>query len=223
MSHALEIIFCSYATIFPFISVTAQAAGNRICLTGEQIEKILHGCTINCRAAQKELYANYYGYTMSIALRYSSSYDSAVEMINDAFLKIFREVKNFEPRYGNTVASFTAWVKQIMIYSCIDHIRKYNKKEIMTSIDSEQVMLADECETAEEMLQRKEIIKCIQKLSPGYKAVFNLFVIEGFSHAEIAKKLDISEGASKSNLHKAKQNLQHLLEKSNLINYSIAS
>ena len=89
----------------------------------------------------------------------------------------------------------------------------------MATVDANNLTLADERETAEQMLQHKEIIKCIQQLSPIYKAVFNLHVIEGFSHAEIAEKLNISEGTSKSNLFKARQNLQQLLQKSNIISY----
>ena len=192
---------------------------NLVQLTNEQIEIILNGCRLNQRGAQKELYTKYYGYAMSIALRYSSSYDNAVEMTNDAFLKIYRDLKNFVPRYDNTVISFMAWFKKVVINACIDHIRKYNKKEMMANVDPEQVVIADERETAEQMLQHKEIIKCIQQLAPAYKAVFNLYVIEGFSHAEIAEKLNISEGTSKSNLYKARQNMQQLLKKSNIISY----
>jgi RNA polymerase sigma factor (sigma-70 family) len=140
-------------------------------------------------------------------------------MTNDAFLRIYMSLKNFVPRYDNTVTSFMAWLKKVVVNTCIDHIRKYNKKEMMASVDPEQVEIADERETAEQMLQRKEIIKCIQQLPPAYKAVFNLYVIEGFSHAEIADKLNISEGASKSNLHKARQNLQQLLRKRNILSY----
>ncbi len=156
---------------------------------------------------------------MAIALRYASNYDNAVEMTNDAFLKIFRDLKNFVPRFESTANSFTGWLKKVVINSCIDHIRMYNKKEMMAGVDLEHVILADERETAEQMLQHKEIIKSIQKLSPAYKAVFNLYVIEGFSHAEIADRLNISEGTSKSNLSKARQNLQQLLRKSNIISY----
>ena len=220
MSQIMELIFCyPYATIFHLATLIHPEQPNRVHFTNEQIEIILNGCRLNQRGAQKELYRKYYGYAMSIALRYASNYDNAVEMVNDAFLKIYRDLKNFVPRYDNTVASFTAWLKQVVICACIDHIRKYNKKEMMTSVDPEQVVVADERETAEQMLQHKEIIKCIQQLSPAYKAVFNLYVIEGFSHAEIADKLNISENTSKSNLHKARQNLQQLVKKSNIISY----
>jgi RNA polymerase sigma factor (sigma-70 family) len=188
-------------------------------IVNKPIETILNGCRINQRLAQKELYRRYYRYVMSIAMRYTSCYDNAVEMANDAFLKIYMSLKNFEPRYDNTIISFTAWLKKIVIYTCIDHRRKYNKKERMAGVHSDITSLTDESETAEQMLQHKDIIKCIRQLSPAYKQVFNLYVIEGFSHAEIAGKLNVSEGTSKSNLFKAKQNLQKILKESNIINY----
>jgi len=192
---------------------------NEVHLTSEQIKVILEGCKRGQRDAQKKLYRIYYSYAMAIALRYSSNYDNAVEMTNDGFLKVYRDLKNFVPRYDKTVAAFMGWFKKIVVNACIDHIRKYNRKEMMATVDANNLTLADERETAEQMLQHKEIIKCIQQLSPIYKAVFNLHVIEGFSHAEIAEKLNISEGTSKSNLFKARQNLQQLLQKSNIISY----
>jgi len=188
-------------------------------ITNETIETILNGCRINQRLAQKELYRRYYRYVMSIAMRYTSCYDNAVEITNDVFLKIYMSLKNFEPRYDNIISSFTAWLKKIAIYTCIDHRRKYYKKERMANILSDMAALTDESETAEQMLQHKEIIKCIRQLSPVYKEVFNLHVIEGFSHAEIAGKLNVSEGTSKSNLFKAKQNLKNILRKNNILSY----
>lgn len=185
----------------------------------EQLKRILHGCRLNERAAQKELYCSYYGYAMSIALRYSSSYDNAVEMTNDAFFKIYKDLKNFTPQNDNTTTSFKAWLKKVVVNASIDHIRKYHKKEMMATAEIETISIADYRETGEDILQYKEIIKCIQQLSPAYRTVFNLYVLEGFSHPEIAERLKISEGSSKSNLFKARQNLQQLLKKNNAVNY----
>jgi len=194
---------------------------NTVRLTNEQLERILNGCMLNQRAAQKEIYCIYYSYIMSIALRYSSSYDNTIEMINDTFLKVYRGLKNFTPRYNNTIASFTAWLKKIAVNACIDHVIKYNKKDVLSiGVSYEQMQLTDEHETAEQMMQHKEIIQCIQQLTPAYKTVFNLYVIEGFSHAEIAFKLNISEGTSKSNLFKARENLKQLLKRDNIMSYA---
>jgi RNA polymerase sigma factor (sigma-70 family) len=189
-------------------------------LTNEQMEILLRNCMLNQSAAQKEIYCIYYSYIMSIALRYSS-YDNAIEMTNDAFLKVYNGLKSFTPRYNNTIASFTAWLKRIVANACIDYVTKYNKREGLTAgIHYEQMQLADEHETAEQTMQHKEIIKCIHQLAPAYKKVFNLYVLEGFSHAEIAYKLNISTGTSKSNLFKARENLKQLLRRNGITNYA---
>ena len=196
-----------------------NSAHKKIPLSNEQLSVLLNACLLNEPSAQKEIYHIYYGYTMSIAMRYSSSYDSAVEITNDAFLKIYKGLKFFTPRYNNIVASFTAWFRKVVVNACIDYLGKYNRKRLFfTEIDVRHVTLSDEQETAEQMLQHKEIIKCIQQLSPAYKTVFNLYVIEGFSHTEIAYKLHISEGTSKSNLFKAKENLRQLLKRNGSMN-----
>jgi RNA polymerase sigma-70 factor, ECF subfamily len=190
-------------------------------LTNEQLEILLRNCVLNQRAAQKEIYCIYYSYIMSIALRYSSSYDNAIEMTNDAFLKVYNGLKNFTPRYNNIIASFTAWLKRVVTNACIDYVTKYNKKEVLTAgVNHEQMQLADEHETAEQIMQHKEIIRCIEQLTPAYKKVFSLYVIEGFSHTEIAYKLNISKGTSKSNLFKAKENLKQLLKRNNIMSYA---
>jgi RNA polymerase sigma factor (sigma-70 family) len=190
-------------------------------LTDEQLEILLHNCMLNQRAAQKEIYCIYCGYIMSIVLRYSPGYDNAIEIANDAFLKVYKGLKNFTPRYNNIVASFTAWVKKITVNVCIDYAAKHNKKEVLTTgINYEQMLLAAEQATVEQHLQYKEIIKCIHQLTPAYKTVFNLYVIEGFSHAEIACKLSISEGTSKSNLSKARENLKQLLRRRDIMSYA---
>ncbi|MEP7239170.1 MAG: sigma-70 family RNA polymerase sigma factor, partial [Ferruginibacter sp.] len=183
----------------------------------KKIELILNGCRLNQRAAQKELYYSYYSFAMSIALRYSASYDNSVEMVNDAFLRVYRDLKNYVPLFDTTAGSFVAWLKNLVVNACIDYNRKYSKKEIMAGVDIEKGALADERENDEQMSEHKLIIKSIQKLPPAYKLVYNLYVIEGFSHVEIADKLNISEVTSKSNLFKARQMLMQLLKEHNIV------
>jgi hypothetical protein len=103
-------------------------------LSNKQIEIILNGCRLNQRSAQKKLYRNYYSYAMSLALPYSSGYDNAVEIINQAFLKIYRDLKNVVPRYEDTVTSFSKSLKKAVINTGIDHIAKYNQKEMMANV-----------------------------------------------------------------------------------------
>jgi RNA polymerase sigma factor (sigma-70 family) len=184
--------------------------------------EILKGCKLNDRKSQKQVYSIFYGYAMSVALRYSNSYDNAIEMVNDGFLKVFRDLKNFVPQFESVEASFRAWLRRIVVNSCIDHIRKYHKKEISSVSLIDDITIVDDKENGIEMLQYKEILKCIQQLSPAYKTVFNLFVLDGFSHEEIAKKLKISVSTSKSNLFKARHNLQVLVKKNNVVEYERA-
>lgn len=175
-------------------------------------------CAKNDRHAQKLLYQHYFSIAMNIALRYSSNYDNAVEMVNDGFLKIFNDLKNFTPVSQNILLSFHGWLKRIMINACIDHIRKYRKKELMVSVALDYEQENNFIEEMNNQFLYKDIIACIQKLPPAYKMVFNLFVIEGYSHKEIASFMDITEGTSKSNLFKAREYLRNLLQKINIEN-----
>jgi RNA polymerase sigma factor (sigma-70 family) len=186
--------------------------------TSEQLSLVLNRCRMNERGAQKELYCNYYGFAMSITLQYSSCYDAAVDRANDSFLKVFKALKNFDPVYDRSSIIFIAWFRKILTNTCLDHIRS-NRKELIADVKIEDVSISHQGETAEDWLQHKDLVKCIQQLSPAYKAAINLYVIEGYSHAEIAERFHITEGASKSNLFKAKRRLQVLLKTHNAINH----
>jgi RNA polymerase sigma-70 factor (ECF subfamily) len=107
--------------------------------------------------------------------------------------------------------SFKGWLRKIIVYTAIDHNRKYHKYEMTTSYDEKVTETAYIEESALDKISYDEIIKAIRKLSPAYRTILNLFIIEGFSHKEIAEKLGISTGTSKSNLSKAKVQLQKIL------------
>jgi len=141
------------------------------------------------------------------------------EIVNEGFVKLFKNVHQFdETRQEDTLLSLKGWFKRILINTCIDHYRKSNSSvngHVLTNHESETI--ADQGETGIDMLSYKEIIEAIRLLSPAYRAVFNLFVIEGLSHEEISQTLGISVGASKSNLSKARDNLRKLLQNKNII------
>jgi len=170
------------------------------------------GCVKNNRDSQKTIYSSFYGYAMSICDRYSGTNDDAVEILNDGFLKIFKEIHKYQPAYADTVASFKGWVRKIMVYTAIDHYRKI-KKHLNGHVDPVTLQVASSQETALDRLSYQEILIAVQKLSPAYRTVFNLFVMEGMSHDEISNKLGIAEGTSKSNLAKARMHLQKILLK----------
>ena len=161
------------------------------------------------------IYSSFYGYAMAICDRYTNSQEDAVEILNDGFLKIFREIHHYKPAYADVVSSFKGWLRKIMVYTAIDHFRKNHKHKMVTDLDNVVYQLPSVSEDAVEKLTHEEIIRAIQDLSPAYRTVFNLFVIEGLSHDEIAAKLDISSGTSKSNLSKARKQLQKILFKQN--------
>lgn len=150
---------------------------------------------------------------MAICDRYTGKQEDALEILNDGFLKIFREIHHFSPAYADVISSFKGWLRKIMIYTAIDHFRKHHKHQMVAQLDDVVYQLPAVGDTALEKMSYEEIIRAIQQLSPAYRTVFNLFVIEGLSHEEIAEQLDISSGTSKSNLFKARMQLQKILFK----------
>jgi RNA polymerase sigma-70 factor (ECF subfamily) len=149
---------------------------------------------------------------MKICYRYTNSNEESEEIVNEGFVKLFKNIYQFdETRQDNTLLSLKGWFKRILVNTCIDHYRKVNASVNGHVLSHESELIADHGETGIDVLSYKEIIEAIRLLSPGYRAVFNLFVIEGLSHEEISKKLGISVGASKSNLSKARDNLRKLL------------
>lgn len=159
------------------------------------------------RQSQKELYEMFYAYGMSITLRYADSREQGATILNDAFLKVFDNIRKYD-----SGRAFKPWLRQIIINTAIDHYHKFNKiPEKLASQITDNDVARDETITSG--ISYQEIISMVQLLTPAYRTVFNLYVIEGFTHEEIAGMLDISVGTSKSNLSKAKRNLRALLEK----------
>ena len=142
---------------------------------------------------------------MSIAMRYCHNRDSAMEITNDAFLKIFQNIKNFD-----TSQPFRPWLRKIVVFTAIDEYRKNKKhKEHVT----ENILYINESVNPDifSQLAEEDIMDCVQKLPHSYRTVFVLYAVEGYKHNEIADMLQISEGTSKSNLSAARGKLMHLL------------
>jgi RNA polymerase sigma-70 factor (ECF subfamily) len=186
-------------------------------LSADELTYHVEACALNKRGSQKIIYNSFYGYAMAICDRYANKQEDAVEILNDGFLKVFREIHHYRPAYSDVVSSFKGWLRKIMVYTAIDHFRKNHKHQLVTQLDTVVYQVATISEDAVEKLSYEEIIRGIQELSPGYRTVFNLFVIEGLSHEEIAQQLGISVGTSKSNLSKARRQLQKILFKQNQI------
>lgn len=183
--------------------------------SGHQLTNIIDGCVKTTRESQKELYTIYFGFSMAICMRYCQSKDDAIEIVNDGFLKVFNTIKHFTPKFESVEASLMSWIKKIMVYTAIDHYRKYNKFNSNVEIDHIHNDLNDTSETSIDKMAFKEIIELVQRLSPTYRTVFNLYVLDGYKHEEIAKELNISIGTSKSNLAKARANIKNMIKATN--------
>lgn len=184
-------------------------------LSADELTHHVEACALNNRESQKVIYSSFYGYAMAICDRYVSTQDDAIEILNDGFLKIFREIHHYKPAYADVISSFKGWLRKIMVYTAIDHFRKYHKHQLVASLNEVVYHVPTASDDAINKLSYDEIIRAVQDLSPGYRTVFNLFVIEGLSHEEIAGHLGISTGTSKSNLSKARKQLQKILFKQN--------
>ena len=186
-------------------------------ISAEELSTVIRSCILNDRKSQKKLYNSFYSYGMAICDRYTRTKDDAIEIYNDSFLKIFRELHRYSPSYADEVNSFKGWIRKIMIYTAIDHNRKYFKHDFTAELDKSIIYLQADEENAYDMISHDEIIRAIRELSPAYRTAVNLFIIDGFSHEEIANHLGIAIGTSKSNLSKARQQLQKILKKDNQI------
>ncbi|MBU2916150.1 MULTISPECIES: RNA polymerase sigma factor [Reichenbachiella] len=170
---------------------------------GELVKK----CKDHDASAQKELYDKYMDQMYRISLRYLANEAEAEDAVTEGFLKIFSKVGSFEYRGKG---SLTGWMKRIIVNESLMVLRK--RKHLLVDIHETDHKLRS-IDGVESNLQEEDIINEIKKLPKGYRTVFNLYAIEGFSHREIGEKLGISENTSKSQLSKARASLAKSLVK----------
>jgi RNA polymerase sigma-70 factor (ECF subfamily) len=145
--------------------------------------------------------------------RYIYHYDKAVDVVNDGFVKVFRNFEKFQFRdIENLEMVLMGWMRMIMINTAIDQLRKHNFLPEIGDISESTWAQEDKSQSSDQVLLYKELVKQIKKLPPSYRTVFNLYVIDGLTHQEIANLLGISVGTSKSNLSKARVILQKIVK-----------
>lgn len=176
------------------------------------LQELLEGCLKRNRRSQELLYKEYYGYAMGICLRYTRSRDEAKEILNEGFFKVFTRLDTFDQ-----TRPFKTWLARVMINTALDHYRHDVSRETLESSEAAEQVAVEETVTGK--LSHQELIYLIQQLTPSYRLVFSLYVIDGYSHEEIAEKLKISTGASKSNLSRAREKLREMLSKINIDDY----
>ncbi len=172
--------------------------------TETDFNQIIQGCCKRDRSSQNALYRLFYPYGMSICIRYVDSEAEAISVVNDGFLKVFRNIKKF-----NLEQPFKPWFRKIVVNTAINHVKKQKKFKMEISMEE-----AKNIPAGEDILSHigyKELMAMVQSLSASYRTVFNMYVIDGFKHLEIAEKLGISVSTSKSNLTRARAKLQELV------------
>lgn len=167
----------------------------------------IQACIAKERWAQKQLYESYYGLLMGICLRYANHSEDALDILHEGFIKIFRNIAKYQPG-----TSLTAWMRRIMVNTAIDYYRKESRRRTEDLSQAYHISAKDPGPVSQMTVE--EIMGCIRQLSPAYRSVFNLYVIEGFAHKEIANQLGITESTSRSNLVKARIKLRELLNRS---------
>lgn len=150
---------------------------------------------------QEELYKRFAPKMYAVCMRYANNADDAQDLLQEGFIKVYRNLEKFRAE-----GSFEGWVRRVFVNTSIEHFRRKNTLYSIT--EKEENVIEDSDITALDNLAEKDIIALVQELSPGYRTVFNMYVIEGYSHKEIGKILGISEGTSKSQLARAKAILQ---------------
>ncbi len=167
---------------------------------------LIQKCIAGNRRAQNRLYEMAFPYAMSVAMRYGADRDDSLEIVNEAFFKMFNYLKSYDPSFA-----FTTWLRRIVVNTAIDHFNLRQRVIADTDfLDDEHALELDINDTLDR-LHAEELLRLIQQLSPAYRLVFSLFAIDGYSHKEIAAQLGITEGASKSNYHKARLKLQQAI------------
>ena len=166
---------------------------------------LIAGCINGDRQMQELLYHKFSPKMYSVCLRYSGNQEDARDLLQEGFIKIFKNLSKYR---GD--GSFEGWIRRIFVNTSIEHFRK--KVHIQNVNETQEALIEDKEWNVLDNLAEKDIMQMIQELSPGYKAVFNMHVIEGYSHKEIAEILGINEGTSKSQLARAKTVLKKMVE-----------
>jgi len=166
---------------------------------------LIQGCIAGDRRFQEHLYKKFAAKMFAICLRYSNKAEDAQDILQDGFVKVFKNLNRYR---GD--GSFEGWVRRIFVNTAIEHYRRNTNLYPVT--ESHENALETKELSALDSLSMKDLMNIIQQLSPGYRTVFNLYAVEGYSHKEIADMLGISEGTSKSQLARARGVLQQLIE-----------
>lgn len=165
-------------------------------------KQLIEGCRKGERLAQKELYDTYSRKMMGVCLRYVNDRETARDLLQDGFVKVFTSMDSY-----TGLGSFEGWLRKIFVNCALEYLRKSDVLREAVDLDNSAELVNPDSSVISEM-SAAELMKLVQQLPAGFRAVFNLFAIEGYSHKEIGEMLDITESTSRSQFTRAKQLLQ---------------
>lgn len=172
------------------------------------LETNLQDCLRGDRLAQKQFFERYKGKMFALCLRYANSREDAEDILQEGFVKVFRDLHQY-----TGAGNLEGWVRKVFVNTALQYLQNQKKQMATSGLEGHEP--ADESEPfMTDEAPAKNMIRILQQLPPGFRTVFNLYVLEGYSHPEIAEILDISIGTSKSQLLRAKAHFRKLLESS---------
>ena len=174
-------------------------------------KQFVRGCIANDVVSQKQLYDYYSKKMMGVCLRYSNNYPEAQDILQEGFIKIFNKIHTF-----SGTGSLEGWIRKIMVNTALENYRKPNALRLSRDIEEIENIVESDTDIIGS-ISAKELLKIIQQLPDGFRLVFNLYAIEGYSHKEIAEKLNITESTSKSQYSRARSQLQNVLNTEKVI------
>ncbi len=171
-------------------------------------EPNLQACLRGDRLAQKQFFEQFKGKMFALCLRYANSREDAEDVLQEGFVKVFRDLGQY-----TGAGNFEGWVRKVFVNTALQHLQKQKRMLLTTELDG-QDFPDDSAPYDAAELPAKNMIRILQQLPPGFRSIFNLHILEGYSHPEIAEILGISVGTSKSQLNRAKAHFRKLLENS---------
>jgi len=166
-------------------------------------QQIIEGCVRGESWAQKQIYEQYSSIMMGVCVRYASDSETAKDLLQDGFIKIFTKANTF-----NGTGSFVGWIRRIFVTTALEYLRQNNALKQSANIDDYDYSIEDVDVSILDKISADDLMKCVAALPNGYRTVFNLYAIEGYSHLEIANMLHVSENTSRSQFMRARKMLQ---------------
>jgi RNA polymerase sigma-70 factor (ECF subfamily) len=170
---------------------------------------LVQNCLDGNEKAFKAFYHLFYGKMLNACVRYARDKDEAKDLVQEGFLRVFKNLEQYDSK-----GSLEGWVRRVMVNTAINHYRK-NAKDLLNFMEEEKVLRLEqqdeEASYEASLLTAEQILAMVQQLTPTYRTVFNLSVVDGYSHKEIAELMGITESTSRSNLVKARLKLQEMV------------